>query len=413
MALSIVTKTKIIFRYLLNGEVIVLFQKLIKHYLRRKTFLKSKGQSLSNRNFLNKSKDQASILVFDHLLGGGANFFRDEYIENQLKQNKTIILVVNSIANGFYACFISKTLRYYSKFNNLSTLFNTLQQLQSTEIAFNNALSYPNCDQLPQYLLTLKHTHQAKLSFFLHDFMAICPSYNLLNYRNEFCNIPELTQCMQCLAKHQGHFKSLIENRDIENWRAKWGALLTASDKIISFSQNSTSILLKAYPTLDPQKIHIKPHQVRDISAIQLTSQDSFLHIGILGHINRIEKGSGIIKELVALIEQENIAAKITVFGSFNKAPKSPVIKVLGPYKRANLPSLIQKSGVNVFLMPSIWPETFSYVTEELIQMNVPLAVFNLGAPAERVQEYPKGLIISKICAKTALNELLNFCKFN
>jgi hypothetical protein len=29
-------------------------------------------------------------------------------------------------------------------------------------------------------------------------------------------------------------------------------------------------------------------------------------------------------------------------------------------------------------LLPSIWPETFSYVAEELMQLGVPLAVFDL-----------------------------------
>jgi len=40
--------------------------------------------------------------------------------------------------------------------------------------------------------------------------------------------------------------------------------------------------------------------------------------------------------------------------------------------------------------------------------MNFPLAVFNIGAPAERVSAYDKGLIISSFDARVALKEILS-----
>jgi len=70
------------------------------------------------------------------------------------------------------------------------------------------------------------------------------------------------------------------------------------------------------------------------------------------------------------------------------------VIKVLGPYKREELPDIIEREGIEMVLFPSIWPETFSYVTEETIAMGLPVIVFNLGAPYERVKEYKKGKIV-------------------
>ncbi len=41
--------------------------------------------------------------------------------------------------------------------------------------------------------------------------------------------------------------------------------------------------------------------------------------------------------------------------------------------------------------------------------MGLPVACFDLGAPAERVRNYEKGLIISKIDAETALREIEGF----
>ena len=38
--------------------------------------------------------------------------------------------------------------------------------------------------------------------------------------------------------------------------------------------------------------------------------------------------------------------------------------------------------------------------------MNIPVACFDIGAPAERIKKYGKGIVISKIDAKTALDEI-------
>jgi 1,4-dihydroxy-2-naphthoate octaprenyltransferase len=52
--------------------------------------------------------------------------------------------------------------------------------------------------------------------------------------------------------------------------------------------------------------------------------------------------------------------------------------------------------NITEFLVPSICPETYSYTTDEIMQMGYPLIVFDLGAPAERVKNYELGKIISK-----------------
>ena len=63
----------------------------------------------------------------------------------------------------------------------------------------------------------------------------------------------------------------------------------------------------------------------------------------------------------------------------------------------------------DIYLIPSVCPETFSYTTEEAMTMGLPVACYDLGAPAERVKKYKKGLIISKIDAQTTLKEIEQF----
>lgn len=137
-------------------------------------------------------------------------------------------------------------------------------------------------------------------------------------------------------------------------------------------------------------------------------SYDVPLNIGIVGTIN-LYKGSEIIKQMADIIQERHLPVTITVIGELEGVARTSTIKITGAFKRDQLPELIERGGANIFFLPSIWPETFSFVTEELMQLGVPLAVFDLGAPAERVATYIKGLIIPEVNAEQALEQLISF----
>lgn len=120
-------------------------------------------------------------------------------------------------------------------------------------------------------------------------------------------------------------------------------------------------------------------------------------------------KGAGIVVEMARLILDRQLPVKITVIGSIEGLVESDAVSITGPYVRQNLPGIIEKVRANVFFVPSIWPETFSYVTAELMEMGVPVAVFNLGAQGERVATYPLGLVIHEIDSANALDQLIAF----
>ena len=62
-----------------------------------------------------------------------------------------------------------------------------------------------------------------------------------------------------------------------------------------------------------------------------------------------------------------------------------------------------------MFLFPSIWPETFSYVLAELISLELPVVAFDLGAPGERLRAYPKARMCPETSAAAALATLVEF----
>ena len=62
-----------------------------------------------------------------------------------------------------------------------------------------------------------------------------------------------------------------------------------------------------------------------------------------------------------------------------------------------------------MILFPSICPETFSYVVEEMMLLRMPIAAFDLGAPGERLQSYELGRLCASVDAAAMLATMLDF----
>jgi glycosyltransferase involved in cell wall biosynthesis len=110
-------------------------------------------------------------------------------------------------------------------------------------------------------------------------------------------------------------------------------------------------------------------------------------------------KGAGRIVELAHYFEEKQINANIHIFGPviepYNAELDSiPNVSKHYSYIKSDLPDLMEKFEIDMVFIASICPETFSYTTQEAIEMEIPVAVFDLGAPAERVKAYRYGLIL-------------------
>jgi glycosyltransferase involved in cell wall biosynthesis len=91
----------------------------------------------------------------------------------------------------------------------------------------------------------------------------------------------------------------------------------------------------------------------------------------------------------------ESLPVRITVIGTMSgNIRRNRLLQVTGAYERATLSELVGRIGPDLFVLPSIWPETFSYAAEEVMLLGYPLAVFDLGAPAERASAYARGLVV-------------------
>ncbi|WP_350006874.1 glycosyltransferase [Vibrio metschnikovii] len=359
-----------------------------------------------------KNKDNKVVLFFDHGLGGGAVHYLDERVKKLKYQGVSSVTIRNNFRNDsleFMLHFDDKIEIIESLSSNGIVEF-ALKNLRIDEIFLNSLVGFKNVGGIIKDILNFKTSE--KLIIPLHDYYPICPSFTLLNDDGVYCGVPkDLNVCSRCIKNNNREFKKYTSENDIVAWRYNWGELISYADEILAFSQASIDILLKAYPNAERKTLLI-PHDISGrFSSIyedesENVQEDDTFVIGVLGGINEA-KGLNVLQELVDHIVENNINARVVVFGATSHEINSPAFKKTGGYKIENLPELIKSENVSVFLIPSIWPETFSYTTDEVMQLGYPLVVFDLGAPAERVRKYTKGTVILRENLNSYIKELV------
>lgn len=360
-----------------------------------------KNQLKNLREFIQikiKNKNLNTILIIDHGLGGGANHYIDESIEKRIKNKQFTILIRYdfNVLKIYSIRFLADGLDYKFSSPNLTDIFDILSEFKINEIFLNSLVSYPNVQKTIEHIEILKEKTKAKIILPIHDFFPVCPSYTLLNEKMEYCGIPQdFRICENCLKNNKNEFKIFEKEENIGNWRKFWNKINDLSDEIICFSNSSKDIFLKAYPNSD-KKIKVIPHDIsgRYEKIYDPNIKNSKIIIGVLGGINEA-KGANIIKDLVTHIDKYNLNAKVVLIGQISIPIDSKSFEVTGRYEKKDLESIVVKYNITKFLIPSICPETFSYTTDEIMQLGYPLIVFDLGAPAERVKDYELGKVIN------------------
>lgn len=393
------------------------------HYLRKEGVVSFCGRAAHriagiavgqwHRIFLRRlasSSRRRPIVVFDHAMGGGANRFREEWVARRLGDGG-MVYVVNPVLSRLayqaarYGTLIPQTM----EFKLLEDALGALAALGGCDVVINNLVSFDDPLQVVHWALSQKRAG-GRITFFLHDYFAACPSWTLVDDTGRYCGLPSPERCRQCLSRNAVPFLSFYPGLSITHWRAVWGRLLAECDEIVAFSRASAEILSRAYPDVPLSRIEIRPHRVDYLPAGARARANLSLPlvVGILGHISA-HKGAGVLRGVIEEVRRSGAPLRFKVFGSVDNLAASELLEVLGPYKIEQLPELLQAHGVGICLLPSICPETFSYVTSEIIHFGMPLAVFDLGAPAERARAYALGRVLSSMEPKEVVRQLLEF----
>jgi glycosyltransferase involved in cell wall biosynthesis len=354
--------------------------------------------------------DRQLILIFHHFMGGGSDFYRDLFIQQAKAEGHTVLLLTFIPVEmkyriiGYSATSVSGTM----DFPEVTTLWPWLSRFHFHHIILNSIVTFPESEKVLAMTLSLKQQSRASLSIVFHDYFPVCPSPFLLNSEGNYCDIPGLETCMKCLARHRDGYVSISGARDISAWRTNWESLMDQDTELICFSESGRQLISKAYPAAT-HLIRVHSPEVKTMRPVRFIRKPGDpIVAGVIGHISR-QKGSEVILDLAQAIEKVKADVRIVVLGTLKLWKIPEQVTVTGPYKHDQLADLIEDQHVNIMLMPSICPETFSFVTHEIIMMGLPLITFNIGAQADLALAYPNGRAVSKTNGYGLLQEILLF----
>ena len=332
-------------------------------------------QKESVEQFLEKK--EAKTLVFTHILGGGT----EQYVKNNFY--KKDYLIVRKVA------YLDKDLFFLieDKINNKTIYlrFNTLNKLFSknwNSIVINSLCWYADISEILILCVKAKIANpNMNMLYLLHDFHCICPNQNLFT-DGFYCNL-------QC-EKHKCKYLIL-------EWRNTWQKFLEKCDEIRCFSKSSKEILMTVYKTLDGEKITVIPHNMSysKFTTIKIEEKNTPV-FGVVGACQLEIKGNKVLKTILKNIPENIPFVFVGTKKSQLKTNRKNVI-FLGKYRHDELQDILEKKNVTHIIFPSVWPETFSYVVSEIMQMNLPIMCFNIGAQAEKVSKYNKGIVCESV----------------
>lgn len=352
-----------------------------------------------------------SVLILDHSLGGGANLFRERLVQKHLDAGRSVVVwtFVPYLLKHELRLHLSAGEPELRRTVGWSAWRLLARSGKFKDIEFNNCVGFPRQEDMGAALMSFKHTSGAKLRFYLHDYHMVCPSHFLLNASGRFCGVPDLEQCRRCLPGIQDNLANLFVARDIDLWRDRWATALNSADEIVHFSASTRQLFSRAYPGIREELWHLRPHHVPQWQGrFVYPSGRSGVRVGVVGHIGRA-KGSETVLELARHVKRQGADLEIVVIGTVEGVVDDLAVTATGHYKHADLAQLINANELHMALMPSIVPETFSYVTHELMQMEVPIMCFDLGAQAEVVGQYARGCVVPFCTSEQLLLSIQDF----
>ena len=196
-------------------------------------------------------------------MGGGANRYRDQRLAQALELEQIVALLTYRLSEDRYRlelCDGDSIVLVTT--GQLAELGELLRRLTLGRILLNNLVSYPDVRRMIDTIRRVTASSGAKLELPLHDFFAVCPSFNLLDDRQEFCGVPELDRCRACIARVDLPEPVCDAPRAIDAWREAWSPLLLEARDIIAFSGSSRELFARAYPDLGHQRVVVRPHTV-------------------------------------------------------------------------------------------------------------------------------------------------------
>lgn len=336
------------------------------------------------------------VLHITHPWGGGISTYIDdlqkvagsEFEIYTMKCSQGLVHVASystdNISTKEYYLGLDLKLTDYTNAKYAKILSNILQELEIDIVQIDSAVGH-TFD-----IFTIPAMRELPIVCVIHDFYYICPTFHLVDNSGTYCKISCISKNKCNALKNNEYLYSDFDYDDLLKFRSIFTSVKNLINAFV-FPSGSAKEIFQEFYKVDESKCKVIGHgsSLEKIGTLAPTSDCGVLRVGILGSMLK-HKGKSTIQSIISLME--NSPVEFYHFGDGDLSGKK--LQNLGRYEQKNILKLLCDKKIDVILLLSRWPETFSYTLSESISANIPSIVSNLGALAERVSADGFGWVV-------------------
>jgi O-antigen biosynthesis protein len=329
------------------------------------------------------------VLSVSHDRGGGTA--RHEREVAALQRARGLHAVFLRPAGGDRVRLIAPDLLALPNLNALPVaagglLSEVLARLPLREIHVHHLADLP--DETALVLAAVAARQSARLVLTVHDYHMVCPRTTLVRPDGRYCGQPDDAGCDRCLASDGMDART----GGIVAWRRRFEPLVRAADEIRVPDADVPPRLQRHWPGAE---IRVQPHEPPRSDLSPRERPASVQRVLVVGALSR-DKGLDVLRAVAGCSVARSAGLRFTLLGysADDTALRDAGIEVLGAYDDASVVGRIRELAPDLVWVPSIWPETYSYVLSAAFDAGARVAVFDLGAQARRAREVQPGALV-------------------
>ena len=114
--------------------------------------------------------------------------------------------------------------------------------------------------------------------------------------------------------------------------------------------------------------------------------------MAVLGY-GGMQKGDAMLERVIDSLGDLDVAWHLFGRTALGATPR-PRVHIHGNYRRHDLPQILAEVRVDLVLLVSPWPETYSYTLSEAWRQGLPVVGSELGAIGERISTHGGGITV-------------------
>lgn len=250
---------------------------------------------------------------------------------------------------------------------------------------------------MPRQLFALPGRLGVPYDVTIHDYAWFCPRVNLVNRSGEYCGEPPVIVCETCAG---GGVSALLEQSQED---------LAGARQLFCPSEDTRDRMRRHF---DLPNLEVRPHPewigVPEWRTEPVAAGD-VVRVAAIGRLSG-HKGLRILRECAAHALEWNLPLAFVVVGSTSddsQFSRLPNVEITGAYDDSEVDGRIERLDVRVALLPSVWPETYSYTLSIALRCGLVPVAFDLGAISERLRAAKTGVLLPLGTGAPRINEAL------